>query len=68
MLVAQIIKLDTKAIDFFIEFPRFYLDVPAYLELPAGMDFAGHGKDSSKYLLKLNKYLYGLKKRISQLA
>ena len=25
------------------------------------MDLAGHGKDSSKYLLKLKKYLYGLK-------
>ena len=25
------------------------------------MDLAGHGKDSSKYLLKLKKYLYSLK-------
>ena len=25
------------------------------------MNLAGHGKDSSKYLLKLKKYLYGLK-------
>ena len=31
------------------------------MKLPAGMDIAGHGKDSSKYLLKLIRSLYGLK-------
>ena len=31
------------------------------MELPAGMDLAGHGKDSSKYLLKLKLSLYVLK-------
>ena len=31
------------------------------MEFPAGMDLEGHGKDSSKYLLKLKLYLYGLK-------
>ena len=31
------------------------------MELPAGMDIAGHGKYSSKYLLKLKRSLYGLK-------
>ena len=31
------------------------------MELPAGMDLAGHGKDSSKFLLKLKRSLYGLK-------
>ena len=31
------------------------------MELPAGMDLAGHGKDSSKYLLKLKRSLYVLK-------
>ena len=31
------------------------------MELHAGMDLAGHGKDSSKYLLKLKRSLYGLK-------
>ena len=61
MIVAQIIKLDTKAIDFVIAFPQSDIYVPVYMELPAGMDLAGHGKDSSKYLLKLKKYLYGLK-------
>ena len=31
------------------------------MKLPAGMDLAGHGKDSSKYLLKLKQSFYGLK-------
>ena len=31
------------------------------MEFPAGMDLAGHGKDISKYLLKLKRSLYGLK-------
>ena len=31
------------------------------MELPAGMDLAGHKKDCSKYFLKLKRYLYGLK-------
>ena len=61
MIFAQIIKLDTKAIDFVLAFPQADLDVPVSMELPAGMDLAGHGKDSSKYLLKLKKHLYGLK-------
>ena len=37
------------------------IDVPVYMELTAGMDPAGHGKDCSKYLLKLKKVLYGFK-------
>ena len=51
MIVAQIIKLDTKAIDFVLAFPQADLNVPVYMELPAGMDLEGHGKDSTKYLL-----------------
>ena len=34
------------------------------MELPVGMDLAGHGKDSSKYLLKLKRSLYGLKQAL----
>ena len=44
-----------------LDFTQSDLDVPVYMELSAGMDLAGHGKDSSKYLLKLKKSLYGLK-------
>ena len=61
MIVAQVLELDTQAIDLVLAFPQAELEVPVYMELPAGMDLAGHGKDSSKYLLKLKRSLYGLK-------
>ena len=48
MIVAQIIKLDTKSIDFVLAFTQADIDVPIYMKLPSGMDLAGHGKDSSK--------------------
>ena len=61
MIVAQVLKLDTQAIGFVLAFPQAELEVPVYMELPAGMDLAGHGKDISNYLLKLKRSLYGLK-------
>ena len=57
MIVVQVLELKTQEIDFVLAFPQAELEVPAYMELPAGMDLAGHGKDSSKYLLKLKRYL-----------
>ena len=47
MIFAQVLDLDTQAIDFVLAFPQVELKVPVYMELPAGMDLAGHGKDSS---------------------
>ena len=61
MIVAQIHKLATKAIDFVHTFHQDDLDIPAYMELLAGIDHAGYVKYSLKYLLKLKKPLYGLK-------
>ena len=61
MIVAHILKLDKKSIDFVLAFPQTDLDFPVYTELPSGMDLAVHRKDSSEYLLKQKKYLYGLK-------
>ena len=61
MIFAQVLELDTQAIDFVLAFPQAELEVPVYMDLPAGMDLSGEGKDSSKYLLKLKRYLYGLK-------
>ena len=61
MIVAQVLQLDTQAIDFVLAFPQAKLEVPVYMELPAGMDLAGHGRDNSKYILKLKVSLYGLK-------
>ena len=42
MIVAQVLELDTQAIDFVLAFPQDELEVPVYMELPAGMDLAGH--------------------------
>ena len=44
MIVAQVLELDTKAIDFVLAFPQAKLVVPVYMELPVGMDLASHGK------------------------
>ena len=65
MIVAKILKLDTKSIDFVPAFTQADLDVLFYTKLPSGMEVIGHGKDISKYLLKLKKYLYGLKTHLS---
>ena len=46
MIVAQVLELDTQAIDFVLAFPQVDLEVPVYMECPAGMDIAGHVKDS----------------------
>ena len=48
MIVAQVLELYTQAIDFVLAFTQAELEVPVYMELPAGMDLADHGKDSSK--------------------
>ena len=48
MIVAQIIKLDKKQIDFVLALPQSVLDVPVYMELTNVMNPEGHGKDSSK--------------------
>ena len=61
LIVAQILDLDTQAIDFVLAFPRADLDVPVYMELPAGMDLEEQGENSSRYMLRLSKSLYGLK-------
>ena len=47
MIVAQILKIDTKGINFVLAFPQAYLDVPVYMELPSNMNLAGNVKDIS---------------------
>ena len=61
LVVAQILDLNAQAIDFVLAFPQADLEVPVYMELPAGMDLEGRGVSSSSYVLKLSKSLYGLK-------
>jgi len=53
--------LDPKAIDFVLAFPQAELDIPVYMEIPAGMELSGHGNKSGTHVLKLKKSLYGLK-------
>lgn len=59
MLVLSVLHdLDTRSIDFVLAFPQAELDIDVYKELPFGFE----GPNSNqKYVLKLNKNLYGLK-------
>ena len=41
LVVAEILKLNTQEIDFVLAFPQADLDVPVYMELPAGMVLEG---------------------------
>ena len=41
LVMAEIIGLESKAIDFVLAFPQADLDVPVYMELPLGMEIPG---------------------------
>ena len=59
LLILSILNdLETRSIDFVLAFPQAELDIEVYMELPYG--FEGPDK-SQRYILKLNKNLYGLK-------
>jgi hypothetical protein len=62
LVVAKIHGLESKSIDFILAFPQEDLDVPVYMELPAGVNPTNVSDGNRhKYVLKLNKSLYGLK-------
>jgi hypothetical protein len=62
LFVAKIHGLKSKSIDFVLAFPQADLDVPVYMELPAGVNPINVSDgDRRIYVLKLNKSLYGLK-------
>ncbi len=62
LVVAKIHGLSSKSIDFVLAFPQADLDVPVYMELPAGVNPINVSDgDRRRYVLKLNKSLYGLK-------
>ncbi len=63
LTIAKIHHLDTKAIDFVLAFPQAKLDIPVYMEIPAGMILRGVPLKNQRklYVLCLNKLLYGLK-------
>jgi hypothetical protein len=62
LIVAKIHGLSSKSIDFVLAFPQADLDVPVYMELPAGVNPVDVTDENCWcYVLKLNKSLYGLK-------
>ena len=62
LVVAKIHNLDSKSIDFVLAFPQADLDIPVYMELPAGVTpIEETDATRRRYVLRLNKSLYGLK-------
>ena len=62
LAISHLHDLETQSIDFVLAFPQADLDVDVWMELPDGMNPEGvDEKDRWKYVLKLNKSLYGLK-------
>jgi hypothetical protein len=62
LIIAKIHKLESKSIDFVLAFPQADLDVPVYMELPPGVTPIDETDDNRRrYVLRLNKSLYGLK-------
>ena len=60
LVMAEIVGLESKAIDFVLIFPQADLDIPVYMELPLGMEIPGAAY-KRQYVLHLKKNLYGLK-------
>jgi hypothetical protein len=61
-IIAKIHGLKSKSIDFVLAFPQADLDVPVYMELPAGINPTNVSDgDRCRYILKLDKSLYSLK-------
>ena len=58
MILSILHDLETRSIGFNLAFPQADLDVDFFMEFPVGFD---PGLDSRKYVIKLNKSLYGLK-------
>ena len=58
LTLAAIENLHTKSIDFVLAYPQADIDVDIYMELPQGFNV---GPESGRYVLMLQKNLYGLK-------
>ncbi|KAL7534594.1 hypothetical protein ACHAWF_004881 [Thalassiosira exigua] len=62
LIVAKIHKLESNSIDFVLAFPQADLDIPVYMELPAGITPEDEiDANRRRFVLRLNKSLYGLK-------
>ena len=62
LAICHIHGLDSKAIDFVLVFPQADLDIDIWMELPEGMVHDNDEENKGRYVLKLNKSLYGLNK------
>jgi hypothetical protein len=60
LLLAQIYKLDSKAVDFVLAFPQAKLYANIWMYLPIGFQVDTDNESKQSHLLKLNKCLYGL--------
>jgi len=57
LIVAKMLNLSSRCIDFVLAFPQADLDMDIYMKLPQGIQQV----DGEKCVLKLNKSLYGLR-------
>ena len=56
-IIAEILDLETQAIDFVLEFSQADLEVPVCMELPTGMNIPNNsGRGSGYYVLGLKNY------------
>ena len=60
LVIASLNKIPTRSIDFVLAFPQAELEVPVYMELPAGFNPKGGGSKKG-FVLKVVKNLNGLK-------
>ena len=57
LVLSEIAGLESKAVDFVLAFPQADLDVPVYMEIPAGMEIAGAKRNKQHVLLLKKKYM-----------
>ena len=58
LVLSEIVGLESKALDFVLAFPQADLDVPVYMELPAGMEVKGDRHEKQHVLLLKKKYIW----------
>ena len=56
--MAEIVGLESKAIDFVLTFPQADLDIPVYMELPLGMEIPGATYKRQYVLLLKNELVW----------
>ena len=58
LVMAEIVGLESKAIDFVLTFPQADLDIPVYMELPLGMEIPGATYKRQYVLLLKNELVW----------